>query len=290
MPRRLAVAAVVKDNAATLPRLLRGISRRAGKFDAISFSVYENNSSDGTKAVLERLSAELPGMRIVSEDLSRERQREIASVRHKDGRVCRLEILAYAREKARSLVLEEFGGYDLVLVVDADAVLFSFRGIERAARTIEAGQADCVGANGLTKRLLYRDAFAFRSPEHPIGPEFLGDYWTDVVRRRIQRRLRGEGLVPVYSAFGGAALFGMDAFRAGRYTAIPDAEYLRQQRSLDLSLAAADELGRACAEPVPNMNFLAPIVCEHVPFCYAMREKGFERIFIDPRWPILFLD
>jgi hypothetical protein len=286
----LAVAAVVKDNARTAARLFRGIAGLRRSFGEISFSIYENNSSDGTKAVLARLSAELPGMRVLSEDLSRERQEGIASVRHKDGRPCRIEILAYARERVRAKVLEEFGDYDYVLVADADAALFSFAGIVRAAATIGAGLADCVTANGLTKRLLYRDAFALRSREHPIGPEFLGDYWRDVVRKRMQERLAGRDLVPVYSAFGGAALFSMEAFRAGRYSAIPDEAYLRVQRSLDVSSADAEEIRRASTTPVPSMNYLGPIVCEHAYFCYAMREKGFGRVLVDPRWRLLFLD
>jgi hypothetical protein len=290
MPRRLAVAAVVKDNARTAARLFRGIAGLGRRFDEISFAIYENNSSDGTKAVLQRLSADLPGMRVVSEDLSRERQEEIASVRHKDGRPCRIEILAYVRERARALLLDEFGDYEYVLVADADAALFSYRGVERAALAIDLGEADCVTANGLTKRLLYRDAFALRSREHPIGPEFLGDFWRDVVRKRMQVRLVGRDPFPVYSAFGGAALFRMEAFRAGRYSAIPDEEFCARQRSLDVSSADADELRRASPVPVASMNYLGPIVCEHAYFCYAMRERGFGRILVDPRWRILFLD
>jgi hypothetical protein len=290
VPRRLAVAAVVKDGARTAARLFRGIAGLGRNFDAISFAIYENNSSDDTKAVLDRLSAEISDMRVVCEDLSRERQEEIASVRHKDGRPCRIEILAYARERARSLLLDAYGGYEYALVVDADAFLFSRAGIIRAARAVDDGIADCVCANGLMKRLQYRDAFAFRSVDHPFGPEFLGDYWRDVVRKRIQRRHGGARLIPVFSAFGGAALFRMEAFKAGRYSAIPDEGFLAAHRSLDLRGANADESRRASRDPVPSMNYLSPIVCEHVPFCYSMRTKGFDRIFVDPRWRILFLD
>lgn len=284
------VAAVVKNNAKTASRIFRGIARLRRCFDEINFAIYENNSSDGTKAVLRRLSDKIPGMMIESEDLSLEQQKGIASVRHRDGSVCRIEILAYARDRARTIALKNFGYCEYVLLVDADAIVFSFRGIERARMIIDGGIADCVTANGLTKRLLYRDAFAFRSPEHPIGPEFLGDYWTNTVRRRIQKRLSGHDPVSVLSAFGGAALFRMDAYKAGRYTAIPDERYLAQHRKLDFSRANEDERRRASEHPVPNTNFLAPIICEHVPFCYEMRERGFGRIVIDPRWRILFLD
>jgi hypothetical protein len=170
--RRLVVAIVVKDNARTISKIFRGIAGLKNVFDDIAFAVYENNYTDGTKDVLKRLSSEIEGVRVLSEDLSYEQQRQVASVRHKDGRVCRIEILAYARQRVRELVLEEFGDSNYVLVVDVDAVLFSFKGIERASNMIDAGIADCVTANGLTKRLKYRDAFAFRSLEHPIGPSF----------------------------------------------------------------------------------------------------------------------
>jgi hypothetical protein len=290
MPRRLAIAVVVKDNARTAARFFRGVAGLSRSFDEISFAVYENNSSDGTKEELQRLTAELPSMRVASEDLSRERQEEIASVRHKDGRPCRIEILAYAREKVRTRVLDELGDHDFVLVADADAALFSFAGIVRAAEAIGEGRADCVTANGLTKRLLYRDAFALRSREHPIGPEFLGDYWREVVRKRVQARLAGRDPLSVYAAFGGAALYSMDAYRAGRYSAIPDEEFCARQRSLDVSEADTEELRRASPVPVASMNYLGPIVCEHTYFCYAMRGRGFGRILVDPRWRILFMD
>jgi len=174
--------------------------------------------------------------------------------------------------------------------VDADVACFSNRDIRRNALRLGIGEEDCVCANGLNKWLKYRDAFAYRSAAHPYGPELLGEYWWEYTKKRIQGRLRGEALFPVYSAFGGAALMTMDAFRAGRYSAIPDSNYMDVQRSLDCEGASEDERLRAGAKPIPNSNYSKPIVCEHVPFFYSMRSRGLDRVAIDPRWKILFLD
>jgi hypothetical protein len=287
---RLVVTAVVKDDAATLGRVSRAIARLRDRFGGIAFAVYENNSTDGTKALLGQLSGELRPFTLVSEDLSPEDEARIATARHRSGRPCRIELLARAREKAREIVACDYADYDYVLVIDMDAALVDLRGIVRNASRLAEGAADCVCANGVNKRLRYRDAFAYRSRRHPFGPELLGEYWWDETVDRIQGRLRGRKLLPVYSAFGGAALMTMAAFKAGTYSAIPGAEYMETQASLDLSEAEPEEASRAGREPIPNTNYSLPIVCEHVPFFYSMRKRGFDRVFIDPAWRILFLD
>jgi hypothetical protein len=288
--KRLVATAIVKDNAKTVGRVFRKLAALRGFFADLAFVVYENNSTDGTKAILQRLSREIPEFTLFSEDLSPERQAEVAAARHVNGKPCRIELIAYARERGREIVLRDYGDFDYVLAFDADVACFSNHDIVRNALRLGLGAQDCICANGLNKWLKYRDAFAFRSAKHPFGPEFLGEYWWEKTKRRIQLRLRGSALVPVYSAFGGAAIMTMDAFRAGRYSAIPDDGYMKVQRSLDRGEADDEEMGRASASPIPNSNYTKPIVCEHVPFFYSMRERGFNKVYIDPKWKILFLD
>ena len=288
--KRLLITAVVRDNAATARRCILKLSRLSKEFAALAFVVYENNSTDGTKEILRELSREIPSLSLVSEDLGEEAIASIATARHRNGKPCRIELIARARERARELALRDFGDYDLVLNIDVDAAWFSLSGIRRNAARIARGELDCVCANGITKWLRYRDAFAFRSAAHPYGPELLGEYWWEVTVGRIQQRLRGKRLVPAYSAFGGAALLSMAAFREGKYSAIPDGGYMEVQAGLDSSLAPEDERLRASGFPIPNSNYSKPIVCEHVPFFYALRSRGFDRLFIDPAWRILFLD
>jgi hypothetical protein len=293
MPRddaRLVVAAIVKDNARTLGRLFSKLEGLRAELGELAFVVYENNSTDRSKSVLRGLALEIPSFTVVSEDIPAPRLAEIATVRRVDGSLCRIQVIAYARERLREAVLRERGDFDCALVIDADAAWFSVRGLARNVDRVSSGLCDSVCVNGMNKWLVYRDAYAYRDLEHPYGPEFLGDYWWDKVVARIQRRLRGEELLPVYSAFGGAAVYSMEAFRAGRYSAIPDPEFAAAQGKLDVSGARQDECLAASPRPIPNTNYLEPIVCEHVPFHYSMREAGFGRICVDPRWRMLFLD
>jgi hypothetical protein len=288
--KRLVVIAIVKDNAPTLKRAILKLEKLRGFFDGIAFVVYENNSTDGSKEIIESLSREIPAFSYTCEDLTAEDQSAIATAVHKNGKPCRIEIIARARELARALAIREYGDYDLVLNFDTDAAWFALGDIARNAALLARDEFDCVCANGITKWLKYRDAFAYRSPEHPYGPELLGEYWWKVTRGRIQRHLVGKRLFPVYSAFGGAALYSMEAYRAGRYGAIPDSRYMEVQKSLDTTMSLPDERSRASALPIANTNYSKPIVCEHVPFHYAMRSEGFDRIAVDPAWRILFLD
>jgi glycosyltransferase involved in cell wall biosynthesis len=288
--KRLVVIAIVKNNARTLKRAILKLEKLCGFFDQVAFVVYENNSTDESKTIIQTLSRKISAFTYACEDLSAQDMSAIATVVHKDGKPCRIEIIARARELARTLALRDYGDYDLVLNFDTDAAWFSLGDITRNAARLASGEFDCVCANGITKWLKYRDAFAFRSPEHPYGPELLGEYWWEVTRARIQRRLIGRRLVPVYSAFGGAALYSIEAYKAGRYSAIPDSRYMEVQKSLDMTKSLLDERSRASAIPIANTNYSQSIVCEHVPFHYAMRGRNFGRIAIDPAWRVLFLD
>jgi hypothetical protein len=288
--KRLVVIAIVKNNARTLKRAILKLEKLRGFFDRVAFVVYENNSTDGSKEIIQTLSREISAFTYACEDLSALDMSAIATAVHKNGKPCRIELIARARELARALAIRDYGDYDLVLNFDTDAAWFALGDIARNAVQVASGAFDCVCANGITKWLKYRDAFAYRSPKHPYGPELLGEYWWDVTRARIQRRLVGTRRVPVYSAFGGAALYSMEAYKAGRYSAIPGYDYMEVQKSLDTTMSLPDERSRASAVPIANTNYSKPIVCEHVPFHYAMRAKGFGRIAVDPEWRILFLD
>jgi len=288
--KRLVVIAVVKDNARTLKRAILKLERLRGFFDQVAFVVYENNSTDGSKEIIEALSKELPAFSYACEDLTAEDQSKIATARHKDGQPCRIEIIARARALAWDMAIRNYGDFDLVLNIDTDALWFSLGDVARNAALLARDGFDCICANGITKWLKYRDAYAFRSSEHPYGPELLGEYWWKVTRARIQRRLVGNHLFPVFSAFGGAALYSMEAYRAGKYGAIPDSRYMDMQRSLDVTMAMPDERSMASSTPVANTDYSKPIVCEHVPFHYAMRGEGFDRIAVDPAWRVLFRD
>ena len=281
---------VAKDCARTVGRTIVRLARLRDRLGGLAFVVYENDSKDGTRAILERWSREVPDFRLISEELGPERLAEIATVRRIDGRPCRIQVLAYARERARETAIGEFGDFDCVLAIDADSLWFSASGVLRNAMRAASGELDCVSVNGMNKWLAYRDAYAFRNAEHPFGPEYLGEYWRAKVVPRIQKPMLGSALRPVYSAFGGAAIYSMAAFREGEYGALAGPEFADEQRRLDASRARPDEVGAASPIPVANTNFLAPVVCEHVCFHYSMRRAGFGRMFIDPSWRMLFPD
>jgi len=287
---RLVVTAVAKNVGRNARRVFGRLAGLAGAFEDLAFVVYENNSTDSTKSELERLAREVPNFRLISEDLSRAEIESFARARHMDGSPCRIELIARGRNIARQALLSDFGDYDQVLVIDPDALWFSRRDILRNAGRISRDEADAICANGLTKWLYYRDAFAFRSRAHPWGPEYLGEGWWRETKPKIQGRYRGTTLVPVNSAFGGAALYSMAAYRQGRYLAMADERYIEQQAGYDTSGAPSKERSAAAAKPMANSDYSGPIVCEHVPFCYSMREAGFGRIFIDPAWRLLFRD
>lgn len=287
---QIVIAGIVKDNGKTLKRNIERLYKLDLHFEKVQFVFFENNSTDDTKEILDFYKNKDSNFFVLNEDLPLEKQYEIARARHRNGQPCRLEIIAYARNKVASFIKETCVDYDAVLLVDMDTLLISAKQTKKAIHRVLRDGFDCVSANGLTKRGTYRDAFAFRSKNFPFGPEFLGDYWWKYTVKKIQKIYVSPKLIPVYSAFGGAAVYKMSAFIASEYTALPSKDFFNEHKKLDFTFAQKKERERASSEPIANSNYTKPVVCEHVPFHYKMRSQGFNNFVIDTSWRLLFKD
>jgi hypothetical protein len=123
--------------------------------------------------------------------------------------LCRTEKISNARNKLLAEVRKKkYRKFKHLVMADLD-----FKTpwpIEEIVQSVNLpGEWDCISANGITSSGVYRDRLAFRSKNYPFGPEVLdGEFWRDLVPG-------GSGWfgvppdkwLPVYSAFGGLAIY-----------------------------------------------------------------------------------
>lgn len=274
--------------------------------------VFENNSTDGTPELLERGASERPHLHVRSETWDMDEFREASKARTWDNKPCRLELISEARNRLLDWMRE--GGIssgDRVVIVDWD-----FReppDLEALSRAITEmpDDMDATFANGVDSRGRYYDLYELRTPEHPLGPELMGDrFWSSRRRRRdLARRIAPtESPIAVYSAFAGLAIYRAEALEGCRYSPYPTPElhaYYRERLEQDTGNSEVRRVLRDKPEKVRkgvllgahlfddelfyfnNSGYNFPIAAEHVNLHLAMRARGNGRLFIRPDLPYI---
>lgn len=182
--------------------------------------IYENDSRDRTKLLLEEWALRNPRVEILL--------RELGDPVNPNARCLkRAERMAKYRNECLESVRSRYSDFTHVIVVDTDLPHgWSNDGV---ANTFGHDGWDFVGSNGLILRrcgvtlntLLQYDAWAFR-----VDEDFTPFTTAQVNYMSWQR---GEPFVPVTCCFGGLAVYRMPAFLAGTYSG-HDTEHVTHQQ------------------------------------------------------------
>lgn len=227
----VAICGLARDIGPHLGHSLAGMEAIAGLFSDHRFFLFENDSVDGTRERLADWRAADPDRRWVrSESRNATKWGPVRSAQRGD------QMAAY-RAAYHAAAIEQAPDFDYAIVVDVDLGAWSLDGVASTIGSAASGW-DMMGGNGLAVvrgQVVQYDAWAWRDV---AGPTPLR---ADQVNHRVFDR--GHPPVPVFSCFGGIAVYKMDAFKAGRYS-------------------GGD--------------------CEHVPFHSSMAGSGFDRAFCNP--------
>jgi len=237
---RIVICGLARNVAAHLPLMMARVGRLGDMFADYRVLIYENDSVDETPASLERWAETNERVTVISQRLGKPQH---ASLRCSN----RADDMAAYRNRCQQEVQDRWSDFDYVCLIDTDlAGGFSYDGI---AHSFGSQPWDSVGSYGIIyqrqrmtlNRALHYDVWAYRP---------YGDY--DALECRDGNLLswqRGEGLVPVYSCFGGLGLYRMPAWLAARY-------------------AGGD--------------------CEHVALHREMRARGYDRQYLNPNQIVLY--
>ena len=190
-------------------------------FNNYKIIIYENNSNDGTKELLQKYShnkIQNTNINIISEDIDYETIRKNSKIWSYiqvtgSDHPCRIEQICNARNKIIDEINKtEYQNFNYIIWIDLDSNGWSLEGIVDSFN--KKNQWDIIYANGIEKNKTYYDVYALRGLNTYLGPEILGEhFWKNI--KYIQ--LNSNQLIPVYSAFGGIGIFKKNIYKKYRY-------------------------------------------------------------------------
>jgi hypothetical protein len=297
---RVVIGGICKNVDSTIERTLQKIVETGGLFSNFKAVIYENNSTDGTKYILNKYRGNHQFI-IISEDYSPDELLQRTFFMTWDGKPCRIELLSLARNRfIDEIQRHNLQDWDYLMIIDLDLCDWDLNGI---IDSFHCGYWDCVAANCIMPDGRYRDAYAYRDKQYPFGPELLGGYWWDTLCPQIQRVLPNDGLIPVFSTFGGLAIYRMASVKGCKYSTLvtpafhtvtkriwQEGQYNHDYRTVMETLKNSQDPQGIHSDSgifyVNNSGYEYPVVCEHVNFHSQMIVKGFNKLYINPKMVI----
>jgi hypothetical protein len=241
---RAVLCGLARDLGTSIHRTIFCIERLGAMFADYRVVVFENDSQDETLPHLRSWHVANSRVTILSETLGHPRWPPVRD--HE-----RMRQLAYYRNRYRAHVVDHFGDFDYVIVLDTDLAGWSTDGV---VNTIGHSGWDVVAANGLSPwrgRHIFYDCWAFRALGHP-------EPHTDLVPLKAMVFPRGTPLVPVLSCFNGLAVYRMAAMHAADYDG-SDCEHAALHLKMRLSGFTNIFLNPSMITLYPDADVLNPL-------------------------------
>ena len=277
------------------------------EFPDMQIYIYENNSTDNTKADLERWAAMNSRIHYKCEDIPEEEFLKTTAPRTMDNKACRMVKIAYARNKLMEMLEETDIGSreeDRIIMIDPDLpVMFD---ADSLIAILKSGRNDydALFANGKGLRGNYYDASAYFDTQFPFGMELIPERTVfDEKYKSIMVNIPvAAPRIPVFSAFGGIGVYRASAIRGLRYSGVVTEDVHKVYTNVCRSYPSHPWVQRVNQKPVThiegalmgvylfddklfyrnNSGYNYPVICEHVPFHCAMINRGASRLFVDP--------
>jgi len=209
---KVVIAGIARDNADDLAIMMRHIESLGELFADYRVVIFENDSIDGTKEILSKWKKRNSKVSILMKDF---------------GNIKRPSIQFLA--DARNYYLDEFMGnesyrnFDLMVAVDMDMSYgFDLRGIEHSFSQYDKWDMVCSNGISNSKGETY-DMFAFRSAEFPGALYNTPNYYKNVTLKGQQQVFKpGDDLFPIFSGFGGMAIYKREFLKDCHYESVHD--------------------------------------------------------------------
>lgn len=259
-------------------------------FNKYKIVIYENNSTDNTKNILQQYTTNTH-FTIISEDidiLSKEKSvlwsyMEITGNNHP----CKIEHLSNARNR----LIEEINkiqDYSYVIMIDFDSNGWQLEGIIDSLSKRE--NWDAIFANSPE----YYDYYALRTTVLPFGPEFIGEtFWRNI----NQLKINSPELISVYSAFNGIGIYKKELFETYKYDFMVNDVIKEFYKNFINSKQMTPMAMNIISNPCPifpfgykdenifwksNSGYNGAVVCEHTALHFALVNDNY-KLYINPK-------
>lgn len=269
--------------------------------------VYENNSTDNTKYLLQMWSQFNSRVTVKCEDISDEEMKRHCIARSMDNTPCRMEAIAFARNRLMEMLEEtDIGSRDEDRIIFFDSDVNCVMSAEPLTKLLKSGKNDydALFANGISQRKNYYDISAYYDMYYPFGLELLDEktVFGEKYKSLIQQIPTNAPRIPVMSAFGGIGIYRASAIRGLRYKGTITEDIHSVFSKFCQQYPAHPWVQQVLKKPTThlegallgiylfdkqlfyknNSGYNYPVICEHVPFHCAMISRGYSRLFVEP--------
>ena len=199
------ICSVIKNIAKFLPYSLKLLQETGKLFDKYHIVIYENNSTDSTKQILEQ--NKIDNCSIIMENIPYDvikKDSKIWSLKgnsRDEGHPCRIEQISKARNKVVDIIRKDFfKNFTYVIWVDIDTIFWDLLGIHY----VFTNKTKWDIVYGSSNR--YYDYYALRT-KNRYGPEVLGNFWDNNKRHFFPNNFQ-----EVDSAFNGIGIYKKEIF------------------------------------------------------------------------------
>lgn len=181
---------VARDVGDILNRNLLVLSHMRRFFKKSSVFLYENDSKDSTKKILEKYKKYHYSVVFTSEKLGTDKLADQSLTRRTNMACARNKYLEYGRNKLKNIP-------DKIIILDLDLLGgYSYTGL---LTSLNCDDNSCIGSNSIIyqdKTRLYYDTWAYKDSNNQSEAD-----------KNLLIFHRGESLVPVQSCFGGMIIY-----------------------------------------------------------------------------------
>ncbi|WP_299531881.1 glycosyltransferase [Ulvibacterium sp.] len=255
----VAICSIVRNSYKGLVKNIPTIEELRLHFKHSHVIVFENDSTDKTKSILKKWSKTSENVDVDCQDFGEKTiPKDDVNGFNKYFSAFRISKMARYRNQYLEALESRRKSFDFVIVIDLDIEKFSIEGIAHSFGL--ANYWDAVTANGYSYspsfRKRYHDTYAL------VGNGKESSVQNEKTIFENQKKWaglkRGDKLVPVYSAFGGLAIY--------HYNAIAEKRY----------------------KTIENNDDRVQVRCEHFSIHHLMQCDGYSRIFINPNMPVFY--
>lgn len=294
---KVIIAGICKDSGCAVENTICNIEKLGANFKEYAVIIYENNSSDATPQLYSEWASKNSHVTFISETLP-----------DNQLNVTRTENIARARNKVLACArAATYSDFDYFIFADLD---FTCPWpIQEILETIAAPYDwDCVSANGILSAGSYWDRYAYRGTNYPLGPELIdNEFWDGLLVRADEWfTLTSSEWVPVFSAFGGLAIYKMKSILPFTYSGVVTEDLVQYykcilstiphdnrqlQKYLSMNNIKHEELCKEipiiCRENTMQSNCI--VCCEHVTLHSSMALNGYGKFYINPRLNLKYI-
>lgn len=319
LKEKVIICMVCHDIGAHIPCIRVELEKIGSIFADYRIIVYECNSEDNTPSLLYFWRKENFRLNVITEFISKE-SLERSCLNKMNGMPFKWELQALVLNKALFTALSnEYDDFSHVLWIDPNLSMPSLTDIYETFQV--SNQWDAVFGYGIDAHGLFNDWDAFRDDRVPFGPELLGDPWYK--EKRFFCLQKEDPWCPVYSAFGGCAIYRRESLIGCRYEGIitkeleryvqdvlvsnvktqinPVKQYMESCQHVDIGIVLSskemyldypktEQFGVYITdEPDAVMwkfhsgAFSYPAVSPHVILNLSLFTHGYKRLFINPK-------